>query len=142
MSVDTVRKAGENMSDRQIHKKILYQLGIIIFLCLTSEAIVSFLPFSFPGSVAAILIFTALLGMKVIREEQIQETADFMLANMALVFVPLNVGAIEELEILKGRVAVFFFVVIVSLLLTFTGTYATVRMVQIFSDRRRRRKDG
>ena len=113
-----------------MHRKILLQLSIVLAICIVSEGIVSVLPFAFPSSVTAILILAFLLGMKILKEEQIQETADFMLSCMALVFVPLTVGVIEDLELLKGQVVGFLVVVCISLVLTFLGTYASVRIVQ------------
>lgn len=111
-------------------KKILKQLGIILALCLVAEEIASLLPVTIPSSVIAILILALLLTFKVLKEEQIKETADFMLDNMALVFVPISVGMIEDLELLKGQVVGFLVVVCISLVLTFLGTYASVRIVQ------------
>lgn len=111
-------------------KKILKQLSVILILCLVAEFIVGLLPITFPSSVMAILILALLLGTKILREDQIKETADFMLSNMALVFVPLSIGMIEDLGLLKGQAVGFLFVVVVSLILTFLGTYATVRIVQ------------
>ena len=111
-------------------KKILKQLGIILALCLVAEVIASLLPVTIPSSVIAILILALLLTFKVLKEEQIKETADFMLDNMALVFVPISLGMIEDLELLKGQVVGFLVVVCISLVLTFLGTYASVRIVQ------------
>lgn len=113
-----------------MNMKILKQLTLILAICLAAEALVAFLPFAFPSSVAAILILAILLGTKLLKEQQIQETADFMLKNMALVFVPLAVGMVEDLELLKGQAAGFLIVVGISLILTFLGTYGTVRLVQ------------
>ena len=114
-----------------MHRKILKQLSIILCLCLIAEFIVSLLPITFPSSVMAILILALLLGTKTLKEEQIQETGDFLLSNMALVFVPLSIGMIEDLELLKGQIVGFVVVVMISLVLTFLGTYASVRAVQI-----------
>ena len=113
-----------------MNMKILKQLTLILAICLAAEALVAFLPFAFPSSVAAILILAILLGAKLLKEQQIQETADFMLKNMALVFVPLAVGMVEDLELLKGQATGFLIVVGISLILTFLGTYGTVRLVQ------------
>ena len=113
-----------------MNMKILKQLTLILAICLAAEALVAFLPFAFPSSVAAILILAILLGAKLLKEQQIQETADFMLKNMALVFVPLAVGMVEDLELLKGQAAGFLIVVGISLILPFLGTYGTVRLVK------------
>lgn len=119
-----------------MHRKILLQISMILVICLVAEALVSVLPFAFPSSVAAILILALLLVTKIIKEEQIKETADFMLSCMALVFVPLTVGVIEDLELLKGQVAGFLIVVFLSLIITFLGTYASVRLVQMFTGKK------
>lgn len=111
-------------------KIILKQLGIILVICLIAEAVTSILPVTIPSSVIAILILALLLAIHVLKEEHIRETADFMLDNMALVFVPITVGMFEELKLLKGQVAGFLVVVCISLVLTFLGTYASVRIVQ------------
>lgn len=103
---------------------------MILILCLAAEVLVSLLPITFPSSVAAILLLAFLLGMKIWREEQIKETADFMLSNMAVVFVPLAIGMVEDIGLIKGQILGFVFVVVVSLIVTFLGTYATVRAVQ------------
>ncbi|KMZ53196.1 LrgA family protein [Dorea sp. D27] len=118
-----------------MNMKILRQLGIILALCLAAEFIVSMLPIAFPSSVTAILILAALLGLKLLQEGHIQETADFMLSNMAIVFVPVSIGMVEDIGLLKGRMKGFLIVVCVSLVLTFLGTYVTVRIVQICMER-------
>lgn len=110
--------------------KILKQVSLILGICLVGEALVAILPFAFPSSVMAILLLAVLLIGKVIKEKQIKETADFLLSNMALVFVPLSVGMIEELGVLKGQAMGFIIVVCVSLIITFLGTYVSVRLVQ------------
>ena len=110
--------------------KILKQLGIILAICLAAEFIVSLLPIAFPSSVMAILVLALLLFTKILKEEHIRESGDFLLSNMALVFVPLAVGMVEDLELLKGQAAGFLIVVGISLILTFLGTYGTVRLVQ------------
>lgn len=114
-----------------MNMKILRQLGIILALCLASEFVVSLLPIAFPGSVTAILILAALLGLKILKEGHIKETADFMLSNMAIVFVPVSIGMVEDIGLLKGQLAGFLTVVCISLILTFLGTYASVRLVQV-----------
>ena len=77
--------------------KILKQLGIILAICLAAEFIVSLLPIAFPSSVMAILILALLLFTKILKEEHIRETGDFLLSNMALVFVPISIGLLWKL---------------------------------------------
>ena len=111
--------------------KILKQLGIILAICLAAEFIVSLLPIAFPSSVMAILILALLLFTKILKEEHIRETGDFLLSNMARVFVPISIGMVEDFGLLKGQLAGFLIVVCISLVMTFLGTYASVRIVQM-----------
>ena len=99
--------------------KILKQLGIILAICLAAEFIVSLLPIAFPSSVMAILILALLLFTKILKEEHIRETGDFLLSNMALVFVPISIGMVEDFGLLKGQLAGFLIVVCISLVMTF-----------------------
>lgn len=121
-----------------MYLKILKQLSCILLICLAAEIVVSFLPFAFPSSVMAILFLAILLGGGIVKESMIKETADFMLSSMALVFVPLAVGLIEDLELLKGQAVGFIVVLLISLVITFIGTYGSVRLVQIFINNFRR----
>ena len=52
---------------KNMHRKILKQLSIILCLCLIAEFIVSLLPITFPSSVMAILILALLLGTKTLK---------------------------------------------------------------------------
>lgn len=106
--------------------KILKQITIILLLCLISEGISILLPFAFPGSVIAIIITALLLLTKIIKENQIKESSDFLLSSMAIVFLPISVEIVEDLGVLKGHVAGFIIVVFVSLFCTFFTSYFTV----------------
>lgn len=110
--------------------KILRELGMILGVCLLGEWVASILPFAFPGSVAALLLMVLLLVSKVIKERQIQDTSDFMLRNMSIVFLPASIGIMEVLGKLKGQMFGLLCVVLLSLILTFLGSYLAVRVVQ------------
>lgn len=110
--------------------KILKQITIILLLCLVSEGISILLPFAFPGSVIAIIITAILLLTKIIKEKEIKEASDFLLANMAIVFLPISVEIVEELGVLKGHMAGILIVAFISLFCTFFASYFTVVLVE------------
>ncbi len=121
--------------------KVLKQIGIIFLVCLLSEGIKLLLPFSFPSSVIAILLLSGLLIFQVIKEKQIEETGDFLLENMGIVFVPLNLVIIEQLGVLRGQLLQFFLVALISLFLSFFVTYFTVRLVQMLMQKLEERRE-
>ena len=58
--------------------KILIQIGIVLGIYWLSEGIAAILPFSFPASVISLILVLVLLLLRVLKEEQIREKADFV----------------------------------------------------------------
>ncbi len=67
--------------------KYAYQVMIIGGISLAGELLNYLLPLPVPASVYGMLLLLICLCTKVIKLDQIQETADFMLVAMPLVFV-------------------------------------------------------
>ena len=70
-----------------MNRKIFLQLGIIFALYWFSQLIEAVLPFSFPASVIALMLLLALLVLRVLKPEQIRESADFLQSGIAF-FLP------------------------------------------------------
>lgn len=68
--------------------KILWQLCFLFALCFVGEIASSLLPFPFPASVISLLVLLFLLCIRAVKPEQIRETSDFLLKNMAFFFCP------------------------------------------------------
>ena len=99
--------------------KILKQLGIIIGICLLGEIIVRILPFTFPSSVLSLILIAAALIIKAIKEEHICESADFLMGNMAIFFVPACIGVLEDIHVLKGQLLLVIGIIVVTMMVTF-----------------------
>ena len=82
-------------SGRQI-MKYAYQVMIIGGISFAGELLNTLLPLPVPASVYGMVILLICLCTKVIRLNQIQETADFMLAAMPLVFVGPGVALMKD----------------------------------------------
>lgn len=105
--------------NRGYKMKILKQLGIIIGVCLIGEILVRILPFAFPSSVTSLILIATALITKVIKEKQISESADFLMGNMAIFFVPACIGVLEDLDVLKGQLVVVIVIIIITMIVTF-----------------------
>jgi putative effector of murein hydrolase LrgA (UPF0299 family) len=68
--------------------KILLQIGVVFGIYWVSQGIEAVLPVPFPASVISLILLLALLLLRVIKIEQIQEKADFLLGNLNFFFVP------------------------------------------------------
>ena len=118
--------------------KILMQTGILDLICCISELIEKSLPFVLPAPVIGMLLLFAGLLTGVIKIEQIRETADFFLKNMAFFFLPAAVGLLEDLDVLKEKLFPILLICTVSTIVTFAVTAVTVRFVVRWQERSNR----
>lgn len=119
------------------HMKYAYQIMIIGGISFAGEVLNKCVPLPVPASVYGMLLLLLCLCMKWIRIEQIQETADFLLAAMPLVFVGPGVALMESFGLMKGSLGVILFISIVSTALVMTVTGLTAQMMV----RRKRNKE-
>lgn len=92
------------------------------------------LPFPFPASVIGLLLLLALLLLKVIKVEKVKELAEFLLNNLAFLFVPAVASLMNYVDVIKENAVAFIVICIVSTILTFAATAAavqgTIRLVE------------
>ena len=110
--------------------KILIQLGVVFGIYWISLGIESFLPFPFPASVISLVLLLLLLLLRVIRIEQIRETADFLLGNLSFFFVPAAVSILNHMDLIFGNAVAFLVICTVSTVLGFAATVWTVRITR------------
>src|SRR5574344_1430670 len=101
--------------------KILLQIGIIFGICIIGDMISAVLPFTFPGSILAMIILLILLAMRLIKPAQLEETGGFLSKNMAFFFIPANVSVMEHFDIIGPIALQLIFISIVSMLCTFAA---------------------
>ena len=106
--------------------KYAYQVMIIGGISFAGEILNKLLPLPVPASVYGMVLLLVCLCTKVIKLDQIQETADFMLAAMPLVFVGPGVALMESL---------------ISVLSTMLVMVLTGMLAQILVRRKRDRED-
>ena len=113
------------------------QFAIIVAICLIGEFVVSFLPFAFPGNVAAMILLAGLLVLRVVKEEHIKETSDFLLQIIALFIVPPSVAVIQHFDLIG---AIWWQLVVISLItlfLTFATCAFTIRLTMKLINRKK-----
>ena len=120
--------------------KILLQLALIFGICLVGDFISPLLPFTFPGSIIAMLILLVLLLAKVVKPSLLSETNGYFTQNMAFFFLPANIGIMEHLELIKPVVIQLIFICIISTVATFAAASYAARFVIFLQDKTRNRK--
>lgn len=82
--------------------KIFKQLLIILSINFLGEFLSNFLSLPLPGSIVGMLILLILLFTRSLKPDDIAETADFLLNNMAFFFIPAGVGVMVSYTLLSG----------------------------------------
>lgn len=122
--------------------KLFKQLTIVFLICMAGEVMAAMLPFPFPAAVAALLIMLGLFISGVLKPESVQELAEYLLANMAFLFVPSGVAILDEYASIQGNVLQLLIVMVVSLVITFAVTAYTVTGVIHLMERRKKEEQA
>ncbi|MBQ9967016.1 MAG: CidA/LrgA family protein [Clostridia bacterium] len=72
--------------------KYLRQLCIIMLVSFAGEAVRAILPFPIPASIYGLVIMMVLLMTKLLPLSAVEETADFLVGIMPVMFIPAAVG--------------------------------------------------
>jgi len=110
--------------------KVLLQIGVVFGIYWVSQGIEAILPVPFPASVISLILLLVLLLLRVIKIEQIQEKADFLLGNLNFFFVPAAVSIMNYMDLVLGNAVAFFVICAVSMVLGFAATVWTVRLTR------------
>lgn len=98
--------------------RIIFQVIILYLFSTLGSFIVELLPFSFPGSIAGLLILLACLLLKIIPANLIKDGAGFLLAFLALFFVPATAGIMDYPELASVTGVLTIIALIVSTMFT------------------------
>lgn len=81
--------------------KYVKQFMIIMLFSFLGELLHGLLPFPVPASIYGLILLFVALCIGMIKEEQIKETADFLVEIMPVLFIPAGVGLMTRWEALK-----------------------------------------
>lgn len=106
--------------------KYICQLGIILGVSFAGEALAWALPLPVPASVWGLVLMLVLLILRVIRPEQIRDTAEYLISIMPLLFVPPTVGLMQSWGLLRDNWLSFLIAVtvITAIVMAVTGLVA------------------
>lgn len=107
----------------------LMQFGIIIGISFFGTFLNSIIPLPVPGSVWGMIVMFILLCLKVIKLEQVEKAADFLLSIMTVMFVPVGAGLITSYGAIKSEIFKIFGVIIISTVISFFITGKVAQLV-------------
>lgn len=77
---------------------------ILIYLCLYAGiAIASLLPITIPGSIIGMLILFVLLSLQILPAKWVKPSCHLLIRYMALLFVPIGVGVMQYVDVIKQQ---------------------------------------
>ena len=98
------------------------ELLIILSISFVGELLHSVIPLPVPASVYGMILLFLCLCLKIIKPEQIQETADFLLLIMPVLFVGPGVGIIDNYGAISGAIVPFIITVILTTVIVMAVT--------------------
>ncbi|MBL5980474.1 CidA/LrgA family protein [Comamonas sp. NyZ500] len=98
----------------------------LLVLQLTGEALAHLLNLPFPGPVVGMLLLVISLRFHVVREP-VHAAASYLLSHLSLLFVPVGVGVITHLDLLRDYGLKLMLVIALS---TWAGMAVTVLLVR------------
>lgn len=81
--------------------KYVKQICIILSVCLLAELMEYFIPLPIAASIYGLVLMLIALVTKMIPLEEVEDVADFLTGNIAIMFIPPTVGIMASVEELK-----------------------------------------
>ena len=102
--------------------KYLRQFCIILLVSALGEGLHILLPLPVPASVYGLVLMLGALASGILKLEQVEEAADFLVEIMPVMFIPAGVGLITSWEVLKTMLVPVCLVTFITLLTVMVAT--------------------
>lgn len=86
----------------------IFQLAIIFGVSFAGELLNAILPLPVPASVYGLVIMFLLLCTKIVKLEQVETVAEFLMSIMPLFFIEPTVGIMNSYGLVKGKILPLF----------------------------------
>jgi holin-like protein len=88
-------------------------LALLLLLQAIGESLAHALSLPFPGPVIGLILLLPLLRWQGVRQS-VSAVAEFLLAHLSLLFVPVGVGVITHLDVVSAHGAALLLVIVLS----------------------------
>lgn len=86
----------------------IFQMAIIFGVSFVGELLNAILPLPVPASVYGLVIMFLLLCTKIVKLEQVENVAEFLMSIMPLFFIEPTVGIMNSYGLVKGKILPLF----------------------------------
>ena len=102
--------------------KYIKQISIILGVCLIAELLEHLIPLPIAASIYGLVLMLAALMTKVIKLKDVEDVADFLTGNMAIMFIPATVGIMDSVDEMKKMFVPLVVISVVTTLLIMSVT--------------------
>ena len=102
--------------------KYIRQACVIFGITMIGEFLNYALPLPIPGGVYGLFLMLIALCTGVLKLSDVEETANFLLDTMSIMFVPATVGLIEHIDLLKAVIIPFSIIIVISTVIVMAVT--------------------
>ncbi|MCI7124729.1 MAG: CidA/LrgA family protein [Agathobaculum sp.] len=107
----------------------LEQLGVLLGCCVAGDALSLLLRGRLPGNILGLTLLLVLLICGMVKPAHVADTADFLLRNMAILFLPACLGVLDIFADIKTEILGIIAVCALTTLCTAAATALTVHLV-------------
>ncbi len=107
----------------------LEQLGVLLGCCVAGDALSLLLRGRLPGNILGLTLLLVLLIRGMVKPAHVADTADFLLRNMAILFLPACLGVLDIFADIKTEILGIIAVCALTTLCTAAATALTVHLV-------------
>ena len=108
--------------------KYVKQIAIILTITFAGECLNHLLPLPVPSGVYGLFLMLAALVTGVVKLEQVEESGNFLMDTMTMMFIPATVGIVANIEQVREVLIPF---VLISMISTVIVMVVTGRMAQL-----------
>lgn len=115
---------------------MILELLIILGINYLGISLTSLFNLPLPGIIVGMGILLFLLETKILKLKYIEKTADVMLLNMTILFVPATVRLINYIDILKSSIFRILILLVVTTVITMGVTAKVVHYMILWKEKR------
>lgn len=115
--------------------EIFKQLAIILMILECGKMTNKILNIPIPGSVIGMVLLLILLNFKILKIEKIERLSNFLLDNLAFLFIPATVSVMESYKIIKSQWIQIITICVITTVIVFGVTGFVVEKIIKVSDK-------
>lgn len=117
--------------------KYVRQIGIIWAMTWAGEMLNALLPLPVPAGVYGLFLLLAALLTGVVKLESVEQTGNFLMDTMAMMFIPATVGLMEYVQEIREVLIPFTIIIVCS---TVAVMAVTGKLAQVLLERQERKE--